>query len=135
MTEGRSDALVLFGATGDLAHKKIFPALYAMVVRGALTEPVIGVALDAWDLAQLQARAHDGIAKALGSIDEAVFAKLAGLLRYVSGDYRNQATFDKLKESARPGPTPAATTSPFRRACSSRWSRAWSSPAAQPARG
>ena len=103
MTDGRSDALVLFGATGDLAHKKIFPALYAMAARGALTEPVIGVALDAWDVAQLQARAHDGIAKALGSVDEAAFAKLAALLHYVSGDYRNQATFDRLQGRARSG--------------------------------
>ena len=99
MTEGRSDALVLFGATGDLAHKKIFPALYAMAARGALTEPVIGVALDAWDVAQLQARAHDGIARALGGVDEAAFAKLAALLHYVSGDYRSQSTFDRLRDS------------------------------------
>ncbi|OBZ95898.1 glucose-6-phosphate dehydrogenase [Pararhizobium polonicum] len=97
MTDIRSDTLVLFGATGDLAHKKIFPALYAMVARGALNEPVIGIAFDDWDVAQLQARARDGIANAIGAIDEAVFAKLASLLRYVSGDYRDQSTFDKLK--------------------------------------
>lgn len=98
MTIERSDTLVLFGATGDLARKKIFPALYTMVTRGHLTEPVIGVALEDWDAAQLQARAHESIVQALGSIDEAVFAKLAGLLRYVGGDYRQQSTFDKLKE-------------------------------------
>lgn len=58
MTEDRSDALVLFGATGDLAHKKIFPALYAMVANGTLNEPVIGIAYDDWPLDQLIARAR-----------------------------------------------------------------------------
>ena len=97
MTEDRSDALVLFGATGDLAHKKIFPALYAMVANGTLNEPVIGIAYDDWPIDQLIARARDGIGHAVGAMDEAVFAKLAALLSYVSGDYRNQSTFDKLK--------------------------------------
>ncbi len=95
----RSDALVLFGATGDLAYKKLFPSLYAMVERGTLAEPVIGVAYEPWDVEKLKARAHDSVAAALGSVDEAVFAKLAGLLHYVSGDYRNQSTFDALKEA------------------------------------
>ncbi|HVW56509.1 MAG TPA: glucose-6-phosphate dehydrogenase [Rhizobiaceae bacterium] len=99
MSEERSDALVLFGATGDLAHKKIFPALYAMVEHGELTEPVIGVALDNWDVKKLQERAKDGIKNTLGKVDDKVFAKLASLLNYVSGDYRDQATFDKLKEA------------------------------------
>ncbi|MBZ9922598.1 glucose-6-phosphate dehydrogenase, partial [Mesorhizobium sp. BR1-1-7] len=89
MSPERSDTLVLFGATGDLAHKKIFPSLYAMVAKGTLTEPVIGVAFDAWDLRKLQDRARDGIVNTLGKIDEKVFAKLASLLRYVSGDYRD----------------------------------------------
>ncbi|TIL38932.1 MAG: glucose-6-phosphate dehydrogenase, partial [Mesorhizobium sp.] len=84
---------------GDLAHKKIFPALYAMVAKGTLTEPVIGVAFDAWDLKQLQTRAHDGIVNAIGKVDEKIFAKLASLLRYVSGDYRSAATFEKLKSA------------------------------------
>ena len=106
MTEPRSDTLVLFGATGDLAHKKIFPALYALVARGLLNEPVIGVAFDDWGVAELQVRARDGITKALGIIDEDVFAKLAALLRYVSGDYRNQSTFDALKEAIGPGRHP-----------------------------
>ncbi|MER9215295.1 glucose-6-phosphate dehydrogenase [Mesorhizobium sp. M0663] len=97
MSQERSDMLVLFGATGDLAHKKIFPALYAMVAKGTLNEPVIGVAFDPWDLAKLQARARDGIVNALGSIDDKIFARLASLLRYVSGDYRAPATFEKLK--------------------------------------
>ena len=68
-----------------------------MVAKGTLTEPVIGVAFDAWDVEQLQDRARDGIVNALGGIDETVFAKLASLLRYVSGDYRDPATFEKLK--------------------------------------
>lgn len=98
MTIERSDTMVLFGATGDLARKKIFPALYSMVARNHLSEPVIGVALEDWDVSQLQARARESITQALGTIDEAVFAKLAGLLRYVGGDYRLQSTFDKLKD-------------------------------------
>ncbi|MCA0024179.1 MULTISPECIES: glucose-6-phosphate dehydrogenase [unclassified Mesorhizobium] len=99
MSPERSDTLVLFGATGDLAHKKIFPSLYAMVAKGTLTEPVIGVAFDAWDLRKLQDRARDGIVNTLGKIDEKVFAKLASLLRYVNGDYRDPATFEKLKSA------------------------------------
>ena len=99
MSEERSDALVLFGATGDLAHKKIFPALYSMVGHGTLGAPVIGVALDDWNTEKLQARARDGIRTTLGSIDEGIFSRLASLLRYVSGDYRNPATFGKLKQS------------------------------------
>ncbi|MGN6537753.1 MAG: glucose-6-phosphate dehydrogenase [Mesorhizobium sp.] len=99
MSEQRSDVLVLFGATGDLAHKKIFPALYSMVQRGILTEPVVGIAYDDWTVEQLVERAHDGIKAAVGKVDEKVFKKLAGLLRYVSGDYRNQSTFDKLTEA------------------------------------
>ncbi|TPJ34051.1 glucose-6-phosphate dehydrogenase [Mesorhizobium sp. B2-8-3] len=97
MSQERSDTLVLFGATGDLAHKKIFPALYQMVAKGTLTEPVIGVAFDPWELPKLVDRARDGIVTALGSIDDRIFAKLASLLRYVSGDYRDGATFEKLK--------------------------------------
>jgi glucose-6-phosphate 1-dehydrogenase len=99
MSEPRSDVLVLFGATGDLAHKKIFPALYSMVARGSLTEPIVGIAYDDWTVDKLVERAHDGIKAAVGKVDEKVFRKLAGLLRYVSGDYRNQSTFDKLKEA------------------------------------
>jgi len=99
MTEIPSDALVLFGATGDLAYKKIFPALYDMVSRGVLNVPVIGVAFDDWDVAKLQARAHEGIAKTCGTVDEATFSKLAALMHYVSGDYRDSGTFAKLKAS------------------------------------
>ncbi|WP_174802261.1 glucose-6-phosphate dehydrogenase [Martelella limonii] len=99
MTEQKSDALVVFGATGDLAHKMIFPSLYAMVKRGALATPVIGVAFDDWSLDQLIARARDSVESHVAAFDEAVFAKLAGLLGYVSGDYRSQSTFDKLRET------------------------------------
>ncbi len=98
MNEPRSDVLVLFGATGDLAHKKIFPALYSMVRHGSLNEPVVGIAYDDWTVEKLRERAHDGIKAAVGKVDEKAFAKLAGLLHYVSGDYRDQTTFDKLKE-------------------------------------
>ncbi|MBZ9770681.1 MULTISPECIES: glucose-6-phosphate dehydrogenase [unclassified Mesorhizobium] len=97
MSQERSDTLVLFGATGDLAHKKIFPALYQMVAKGTLSEPVIGVAFEPWELPKLVDRARDGIVTALGRVDDKVFSKLASLLRYVSGDYRDGATFEKLK--------------------------------------
>ena len=79
MTEARSDALVLFGASGDLAHKKTFPSLYAMVRRGHLKEPVIGVAIDEWNDDKLRERARDGIQQAEGSVDDKVFSELAGL--------------------------------------------------------
>lgn len=97
MTVARSDALVFYGATGDLAHKKIFPALISMVRRGSLTVPVIGVAKAGWNLDQLKARAKDGIEK-FGKFDAASFDKLCGLLRYVDGDYREPATYVALKK-------------------------------------
>jgi glucose-6-phosphate 1-dehydrogenase len=84
MNPPHSDALVFFGATGDLAYKKIFPALQAMVKRGNLNVPVIGVARSAADLAALQARARDSV-ETHGGVDPAAFAKLAGLMRYVRG--------------------------------------------------
>ncbi|TPW27777.1 glucose-6-phosphate dehydrogenase [Pararhizobium mangrovi] len=106
MTPPRSDALVLFGASGDLAHKKIFPSLYRMVKSGRLDEPIIGVALDDWDDEALRKRARDGIEKAHGSCDGKTFDKLARLMTYVSSDYRDQKTFEKLNmalgEASRP---------------------------------
>jgi glucose-6-phosphate 1-dehydrogenase len=99
MKEPRSDAFVLFGATGDLAHKKTFGSLYAMVRRGHLKEPVIGVAFEDWSVDQLRERARDGIQQSEGAVDDKVFSKLAKLLRYVSGDYRDPATFEKLREA------------------------------------
>jgi glucose-6-phosphate 1-dehydrogenase len=93
-----SDALVFFGATGDLAYKKIFPALQAMVKRGSLTVPVIGVAKAGWGLDQLKDRAKDSLSKH-GGLDAAAWEKLSGLLRYVDGDYSDPATFTAVKEA------------------------------------
>jgi glucose-6-phosphate 1-dehydrogenase len=100
------DTLVFFGATGDLAYKKIFPALQAMVKRGNLNVPVIGVAKAGWNLDQLKARAKDSLEKH-GGLDPAAFEKLCGLLRYVDGDYNDRATFETLRgllgQSQHPG--------------------------------
>ncbi len=93
-----SDAFVFFGATGDLAHKKIFPTLYAMVKKGRLDIPVIGVAFNSWTLDQLKARAKESIETYGGGIDDKpAFKKLLSLLRYVDGDYSNDATFAELR--------------------------------------
>ena len=99
MIEHRSDVLVIFGVTGDLAHKMIFPALYAMVKSGHLNEPVIGVALEKWTVEQLHERAHDSISTHISGYDEATLQKLTGLLGFVSGDYREPGTFAKLGEA------------------------------------
>jgi len=96
-SDARSDALVFFGATGDLAYKKIFPALQAMVKRGHLSVPVIGVAKAGWGLDQLKARARDSLEKH-GGLDPAAFEKLGGLLRYVDGDYKDPATFQAIRK-------------------------------------
>jgi glucose-6-phosphate 1-dehydrogenase len=105
MDKSHSDALVFFGATGDLAYKKIFPALQAMTKRGHLNVPVIAVAKAGWNLEQLRTRAKDSVEKH-GGIDPAAFDKLAGLLRYVDGDYNDPATFQavykQLREAQRP---------------------------------
>jgi glucose-6-phosphate 1-dehydrogenase len=91
-----SDAFVFYGATGDLAYKKIFPALQAMVKRGHLDMPVIGVAKAGWSLEQLRARAEDSVEKH-GGLDPAAFRALAQRLRYVDGDYRETATFEGIR--------------------------------------
>jgi glucose-6-phosphate 1-dehydrogenase len=104
--DSHSDALVFFGATGDLAYKKIFPALHAMAKRGHLNVPVIGVAKAGWGLDQLKARAQDSIEKH-GGLDAAAFAKLASLLRYVDGDYQDPATFQALRRELGPAKSPA----------------------------
>jgi glucose-6-phosphate 1-dehydrogenase len=96
MSDGRSDALVFFGATGDLAYKKIFPALQAMVKHGHLDVPVIGVAKAGGGIEQLEARARDSLEKH-GGLDPAAFGKLRGLLRYVDGDYQDPATFQAIR--------------------------------------
>jgi glucose-6-phosphate 1-dehydrogenase len=105
MKNTHSDALVFFGATGDLAYKKIFPSLQAMIKRGNLDVPVVGVAKAGWNLDQLRARAKDSLEKH-GGLDPAAFEKLIGLLRYVDGDYQDPATFaalrDQLKDARRP---------------------------------
>ena len=93
----QSDALVFFGATGDLAYKQIFPALQALVKRHNLTIPIVGVAKAGWNLDQLKARARDSVTKH-GGLDEAAFAKLSTLLQYVDGDYREAATFAQLRQ-------------------------------------
>lgn len=97
MSELSCDALVFFGATGDLAYKKVFPALQAMVKRGVLDVPVIGVAKSGWGLEQLQARARESIEKQ-GAFDAAAFGKLMQLLRYVDGDYAEPGTFNTLRK-------------------------------------
>ncbi len=99
MDAARSDALVFFGATGDLAYKKIFPALQAMVRRGNLATPVIGIAREGWSLERLRERARASVVEHGGGVDPAAFPKLAALLRYVEGDYTNPATFDRLKQA------------------------------------
>jgi glucose-6-phosphate 1-dehydrogenase len=91
-----ADALVFFGATGDLAFKKIFPSLQAMVKRGHLNVPVVGVAKAGWGLAQFQARARDSLQQH-GGFDAQAGPKLLGLLRYVGGDYADAATFAALR--------------------------------------
>ena len=105
-SDPRSDALVFFGATGDLAHKKIFPALQAMLKRGHLTVPVIGVAKAGWNLDQLKARAKDGLEKH-GGLDPAAFEELCGLLRYVDGDYKDPATFQAIRKELGSAQRPA----------------------------
>ena len=99
MAPPRSDALVLFGVTGDLAHKMIFPALYAMVRRDALKVPVIGVASPKWSLAQLRDRVKDSLTRSGGIDNPGALDQLLSLLRYVSGDYGDKNTFTKLKEA------------------------------------
>ena len=94
-----SGALVVFGATGDLAHKMIFPALYAMAKRGVLNVPIVGVAASKWSLAQLQQRAEDGIRNAGKLDDQKALRHLLSLLRYVNGDYNDPATFQSLKQT------------------------------------
>ena len=94
-----SDALVLFGVTGDLAHKKIFPALYAMAKRGALKLPVVGVASSKWSLAKLRRHATDSIRHAGKIDDRKALDRLLSRLQYVSGDYKDPGTFEALKKA------------------------------------
>ena len=95
--DSNSDALVFFGATGDLAYKQIFPALQALVKRHNLNIPIVGVAKAGWNLDQLKARARDSLTQH-GGLDEAAFAKLSALLQYVDSDYREPETYTKLRQ-------------------------------------
>jgi glucose-6-phosphate 1-dehydrogenase len=106
MGDTHSDALVFFGATGDLAYKKIFPSLQAMAKRGDLDVPVIGVAKACWTLDQLRMRAQDSVEK-YGGRDRAAFKKLSGRLRYVDRDYADPATFAALRRALGPSEHPA----------------------------
>ena len=98
MTAERSDALVFFGATGDLAFKKIFPALYAMTRAGRLDLPVIGVARSEWTVEQFRARARQSIER-VGAVDESAFVRLASNLRYVQGEYESPNTYVALRSA------------------------------------
>jgi glucose-6-phosphate 1-dehydrogenase len=105
MSGVRSDALVILGITGDLAFKKIFPALQAMIRRGTLDAPIIGVARGS-SLEQLRQRAHDSLDKHGGGVDRAAFGKLGELLRLVDGDYNNIETFRTLRRELGPAQHP-----------------------------
>ena len=107
MNVPHSDALVFFGASGDLAYKKIFPSLQAMTKRGHLNVPVIGVAKAGWNVDQLRARARDSVEKHGGGVDQAAFEKLCGLLRYVDGDYKDAATFQAIRKELGSAERPA----------------------------
>ena len=100
-----SDALVFFGASGDLAYKKIFPALQQLVRRGKLTVPVIGVAKSGWKLEQFVERAKQSVTE-YGGLDEEAFAKLVSLMRYVDGDYNDASTFARLQGELKGSPRP-----------------------------
>ena len=99
MNEAHSDALVIFGVTGDLAHKAIFPALYALVKSGALQVPIVGVASLKWSVEQLRARMEDSVKQSTGIDDKDAMRRLDELTSYVSGDYNDQATFASIKQA------------------------------------
>jgi len=107
MSEPHSDALVFFGATGDLAYKKIFPSLQAMIKRGNLNVPIVGVAKQGWNLGQLKARARDSLEKHAGGVDSSAFEALSARLRYVDGDYGDPATFAALRKELGAAQRPA----------------------------
>jgi glucose-6-phosphate 1-dehydrogenase len=106
MSDSQSDALVMFGATGDLAFKKIFPSLYAMAKRGFLKVPVVGIGRSAASQDQFRARVWDSIEKH-GGADRPAFEKLSSLLRYVSGDYNDAQTFTDIRRAIGPAQQPA----------------------------
>ena len=114
-----SDALVFFGASGDLAYKKIFPALQSLVRRGRLNVPVVGAARSGWTREQLVDRAKASVTEH-GGLDSEAFPKLAALLRYVDGDYADPTTFSKIRAELGSARGPPITW-PFPRACSRSW--------------
>ena len=107
MRTSQSDALVVYGVTGDLAHKMIFPALYAMVKRGNLNVPVIGVAFPKWSLERLHRRVAHSIKQAGGIDNKKAFQHLISLLKYVSGDYNDSETFTRIKQALEKARRPA----------------------------
>ena len=127
---GRSDALVFFGATGDLVYKKIFPALLAMARRGRLDVPVVGVARSDWTLEQFQARARESVSQH-GPVDDRALATLMGRLRYMRGDYGDPQTYQTLRRELGGAARPLHYL-PFRRASSQRSSRGSDGPGARP---
>ena len=120
MSDSHSDAFVFFGATGDLAYKKIFPALQAMVKRGNLNVPVVGVARSDWNVDQFRARAYDSLDKH-GGVDRVAFDKLCGLLRYVGGDLQRPHYLQRHSARARflraPSALPCHPPSAVRAGC------------------
>jgi glucose-6-phosphate 1-dehydrogenase len=106
MSKLKSDALVFFGATGDLAYKKIFPALHAMAKRGHLDVPIIGVAKAGWNIEQFRARARSSVEKH-GGVDALAFGKMCGLLRYVDGDYSDASTLQAIRRELSGAQRPA----------------------------
>ena len=106
MNSKQSDALVFFGATGDLAYKKIFPSLQAMVRRGTLNVPIVGVAKAGWTLEQLRVRTKESL-ESHGVLDPVAFEKLISLLRYVDSDYNDPATFHQIRKELGSAKNPA----------------------------
>ena len=107
MADFQSDAFVFFGATGDLAHKQIFPSLQGLIRDEGFNLPIIGVAKAGWNLDQLKARAKDSLEKH-GGLDQEAFNKLTGLLRYVDGDYNDPKAFAQLRKELGSAKTTAA---------------------------
>ncbi len=104
---GAADALVIFGITGDLARKMTFRSLYRLERRGLLEQPIVGVAMDDWSLERLRKHARDSISAAGEKVDPKVFARLARRLSYVSGDFSDPATFQRVKQQLGPARAPA----------------------------
>jgi len=102
-----ADALVVFGASGDLARKKLHPALFRLTAQGRLQVPILGVARSTWNDERFRSFAHDAVAEKLGSAAEPGGAAFGECLRYVSGDYADAATYERLRERLGPARRPA----------------------------